>query len=102
MLQIQELQLTGSQTDMDHRSEVADREEQLAKLASDLHVMEERLAQSRENVSVWRISRGYNFIGGNLLVFIMTWWFEYKYKVHVHVDLWLKYSKYCVGCVYCL
>ena len=48
--QIQEMQLTASQVDMAHRAEVADREEHLSKLVADVRVLEERLAQSHDQV----------------------------------------------------
>ena len=50
--QIQEMQLTASQVDMAHRAEMADREEHLAKLVADVRVLEERLAQSHDQVNL--------------------------------------------------
>ena len=50
VFQIQELELTASQLDLEHRAELADRDDHVNKLSSDVRVLEERLQQSCQHV----------------------------------------------------
>lgn len=48
---LQEVELTCSQTDINHRGVVADREEHISKLSAEIRVLEERLEQQQHQVS---------------------------------------------------